>query len=97
MGCLLAIFAGLFPRIALVIFWIARPDRMDDTFTTLVWPVLGIIFLPFTTLIYVLLWRPGIGVTGSDWLWVGVAVLLDIAHWGASAGSRGRAGRATVA
>jgi hypothetical protein len=43
------------------------------------------------------LWRPGIGVTGSDWLWVAVAVLLDIAHWGASAGSRGRAGRATVA
>jgi hypothetical protein len=42
------------------------------------------------------LWRPGIGVTGDDWLWVGLAVVLDIAHWGTSAGSRGRAGRATV-
>ena len=61
MGCLLAVFAGMFPRFALIIFWIARPERMDATFTTFLWPLLGIIFLPFTTLIYVLLWSPGHG------------------------------------
>jgi hypothetical protein len=88
MGCLLAVFAGMFPRIALVIFWIARPDRMDAVFTSLVWPVLGIIFLPFTTLIYVLLWQPRVGVTGSDWFWIALAVVLDVAHWGASARQR---------
>jgi hypothetical protein len=88
MGCLLALFAGMFPRFALVIFWIARPDRMDDVFTSLVWPVLGIIFLPFTTLIYVLLWQPRVGVTGSDWFWIALAVVLDVAHWGASARQR---------
>ena len=88
MGCLLAVIAGMFPRIALVIFWIARPDRMDAVFTSLVWPVLGIIFLPFTTLIYVLLWQPGVGVTGSDWFWIALAVVLDVAHWGASARQR---------
>jgi hypothetical protein len=79
MGCLLAVFAGLFPRFALIIFWIARPERMDATFTTFLWPLFGIIFLPFTTLIYVLLWEPRTGVTGSDWLWIAVAVLLDLA------------------
>src|SRR4029450_5289443 len=63
MGCLLAIFAGAFPRIALVIFWLARPDRMDAIFPSFVWPVLGIIFLPFTPLIYVLLWQFPQGVT----------------------------------
>ena len=88
MGCLLAVFAGMFPRFALIIFWIAWPERMDATFTTFLWPLLGIIFLPFTTLIYVLLWSPGTGVTDSDWLWLALAVLFDLAHWSASASQR---------
>ena len=88
MGCLLALFAGMFPRIAVIIFWIARPERMDAVFTSFVWPVLGIIFLPFTTLMYILLWRSGFGVTGWDWAWIGLAVVLDLAHWGASANQR---------
>ena len=29
MGCLFAMFAGLFPRLALFILWIARPARID--------------------------------------------------------------------
>ena len=88
MGCLLAVFAGMFPRVALVIFWIARPDRMEDTFTTFLWPLLGIVFLPFTTLIYVLLYVPGAGVTGFDWWWIALALVLDIGHWGATASQR---------
>ena len=97
MGCLLAIFAGLFPRIALVIFWIARPDTMDAIFTSFVWPVLGIIFLPFTTLIYVLLWQFPQGVTGWDWFWVGIAFLIDVSHWGVTASQRNQMpGRAAV-
>ena len=59
MGCLLALMAGLFPRFVLFVFWIARPDRMDAIFTSFVWPLLGLVFLPFTTLMYVLLWQPG--------------------------------------
>ena len=84
MGCLLAVFAGMFPRFALIIFWIARPERMDATFTTFLWPFLGIIFLPFTTLMYTILWTPG-GLAGSDWLWVAIAVLLDLSHYASSA------------
>lgn len=88
MGCLLAIMAGLFPRFVLLVFWIARPERMDAIFTSFVWPVLGLIFMPFTTLMYVLLWTPSRGVTGWDWVWVGIAAVLDISHWGASARQR---------
>ena len=88
MGCLLALMAGLFPRFVLFVFWIARPDRMDAIFTSFVWPLLGLVFLPFTTLMYVLLWQPGLGVTGWDWFWVGIAAVLDIGHWGASAAQR---------
>jgi hypothetical protein len=91
MGCLLAVMAGLFPRFVLLVFWLARPDRMDAIFTSFIWPLLGLIFMPFATLMYVLLWVPGVGVTGWDWFWVGIAALLDIGHWGASAGQRNQA------
>ena len=87
MGCLLAVFAGLFPRIALVIFWIARPERMDATFTSFLWPVLGIIFLPFTTLMYAVVWTPG-GLSGWEWFWVAFAAVLHISHWAVGATQR---------
>ena len=88
MGCLLALFGGLFPRLALLILWIARPVRIDAAFDTWLLPLLGIIFLPCTTLIYVLLYTPGRGVTGWDWFWIALAALLDIGHWGTGASQR---------
>jgi hypothetical protein len=84
MGCLLALFAGLFPRLALLIIWIARPALVAAAFNTFILPLLGIIFLPFATLIYVILYTPGIGLTGWEWFLVILAALLDIGHWGAS-------------
>ena len=84
MGCLLALFAGFFPRLALLIIWIARPALVAAAFNTFIWPLLGIIVLPFATLIYVILYTPGVGLIGWDWFWVILAALLDIGHWGAS-------------
>ena len=55
MGCLFALLAGIFPRLALFILWVARPARVDAAFDTFLLPLLGIMFLPFATLIYVLL------------------------------------------
>jgi len=46
MGCLFALFAGIFPRLALFILWVARPARVDAAFDTFLLPLLGIIFLP---------------------------------------------------
>ena len=88
MGCVFALFAGIFPRLALLILWIARPARIDAAFDTWLLPLLGIIFLPFATLIYVLLYTPGVGLTGWEWFWVVVAGLFDIAHWAAGASQR---------
>ena len=51
MGCLFALFAGVFPRFALFIVWVARPHMVDAAFDTWIWPLLGFLFLPFTTLI----------------------------------------------
>jgi len=89
MGCLFAIFAGLFPRVGLFIVWVARPNLVDAAFDTWIWPLLGFIFLPFTTLMYVILWRSG-GMNGFDWLWLGIAALFDVAHWGMSVAQQRR-------
>jgi hypothetical protein len=81
MGCLFVLFAGVFPRLGLFIVWVARPNMVDSAFSTWIWPLLGIIFLPLTTLIYVILWRAG-GLDGFDWFWIALAVLADMTNWG---------------
>jgi hypothetical protein len=92
MGCLFAIFAGCFPRVATLLIWLARPSLFDAAFSgSWLWPVLGIIFLPFTTLMYVLVWTPSLGVHGWGWFWLALAVLLDLSHWaGAGYANRDR-------
>src|SRR5215208_6216115 len=84
MGCLFALLAGMFPRLALFIVWVAKPALVSAAFSTWLIPLLGIIFLPFPTLIYVILYTPGVGLTGWGWFWVILALLFDIGHWGAS-------------
>jgi hypothetical protein len=83
MGCLFAMFGGLFPRLALLVVWIARPALVGAAFNTFLLPLLGIIFLPFATLIYVIVYTPGVGLVGFDWFWVILAVILDIGNWSA--------------
>jgi hypothetical protein len=92
MGCLLVLMAGIFPRFALFIVWVARPVLVDRAFASWIWPLLGLIFLPFATLRYVILWQAG-GLSGWDWFWVGFAALLDLGHWGAGAAQRRSQGR----
>jgi len=83
MGCLFTLFGGAFPRLALLILWIARPALVGAAFNTFLLPLLGLIFLPFTTLIYVIVYVPGVGLTGWGFFWVILALLLDLGHLGA--------------
>jgi hypothetical protein len=87
MGCLFAIFAGIFPRVGLFIVWIVRPRLVEAAFDTWIWPLLGIIFFPLATLMYVILYHGG-GLTGWEWFWVLVAGLFDIGHWGTTLARR---------
>jgi hypothetical protein len=80
MGCLLVLLAALSPRLVLFLYWLARPVQFDAAFGGPIAPLLGIIFLPFTTLMYVLVQTPGIGLVGTDWIWVGLAFAIDISH-----------------
>jgi hypothetical protein len=78
MGCLFLVFAGAFPRLGVLFIWLARPALFSAAFGG-AWllPLLGVIFLPLTTLMYVLLWGPN-GINGFDWVWLLLAVVLDL-------------------
>jgi len=74
--CLFAIMLAGAPRLAFLLWWIVQPLRMQTTFTTFIWPLIGVIFLPWTTIMYVLVYPAGIN--GFDYLWLGLALLVDI-------------------
>jgi hypothetical protein len=61
---------------------------VNAAFNNFLVPLLGFIFLPYTTIMYVLVWSPGIGVVGWDWIWVLLGVGLDIMKWGQIANKR---------
>ena len=79
-GCLLAMLAGFAPRIVIILAWLFS-ERWDLVWDTWIWPLLGFIFLPYTTIMYVLVWNIATGVSGWDWLWIGLGVMLDIMKW----------------
>lgn len=97
MGCLLVIIGALSPRALFVIIWIARPAYVDAVFDTFILPALGVIFLPFTTLLWVLLDAPPLGIHGFDWIWITLAVLLDGSHYMTVWAHRSFSGGATTA
>ncbi len=88
-GCLFAMGAAFFPRLAVLFVWLFTP-LVNRAFTTFIWPLLGIIFLPFTTLMWVIVAPTG-NVYGADWIWLALAFVGDLAtHAGGGYGNRNR-------
>ena len=87
LGCLLAFVIAFAPRLILILAWIFG-TRWDIVFDTWIWPVLGIIFAPYTTVMYLLVWSPATGIAGFDWLWLALGVMLDVMKWGQIYNSR---------
>jgi hypothetical protein len=86
-GCLFALTAGFFPRIALVLLWIFTDD-VDRAFDSFWIPLLGLIFLPLTTIMYALTWAPVVGIEGFDYFLVIFAFVLDLLSYGGGARAR---------
>jgi hypothetical protein len=84
-GCLTALTSG-FSRIILLVFWISRPVAFNSVFgDSFLLPCLGFLLLPFTTLVYVWLQSGSPGpIQGLDWVWLILAVLVDIASLGSA-------------
>ena len=91
MCCMFTTLVLLGPRFATLIWWLFNPARFSAAFGSFIWPILGIIFAPFTTLMYLIVWSPVTGIYGLDWLWLGLAVLADIGSYaGGGYGNRDR-------
>ena len=69
MGCLIVVMALIGPRVALVFTWIFT-NLVDRAFDDWVVPFLGLIFLPWTTFLYVLVYNPVEGVSFLGWVFV---------------------------
>ena len=87
MGCLVVLMAAFAPRLLFVFIWIARPALVDAAFDTFILPLLGLVFLPFTTLMWLLLGGTG-RMDGFDWVWIGLAVVLDLGHYASTYSQR---------
>jgi hypothetical protein len=77
------------PRVGFVIWWLVPLGRaqVNLAFNTWLWPLLGVIFVPWTTLMYSVVYGAN-GIVGWDWLWIGLAVAADIATYSGSAYKR---------
>jgi hypothetical protein len=90
MGCLLVMLGAFFPRLGVFFIWLARPALFEAAIPSALVAVLGVIFFPLTTLMYVLLWSPN-GLNGFDWVWLALAFVLDLGGaLGSAYGNRDR-------
>jgi hypothetical protein len=84
-GCLFALFASAAPRLALLFTWLFTPLVSRAFHGVFLWPFLGLLFLPFTTLLFVICWSPVYGLSGWGWFFVILGFFLDISSYGGSA------------
>lgn len=86
--CILFLILMLGPRVGLFFYWLFYPATFSASFSSFIWPLLGIIFIPWTTLMYIIV-LPG-GINGWDWFWLGLMLIVDFgSHTGAIYGNRG--------
>ena len=86
MCCFLATLSIFGPRLGFLIFWLVPYGQLKISvaFNGWFWPFLGLIFLPWTTLAYALLFP----VVSFDWIWLGFALLADLGAFVAGATRR---------
>jgi hypothetical protein len=89
MCCVFTVLLFFGPRLAILMWWLFDKFRFQDTFGTFIWPLLGFIFLPWTTLMYVIVYPNGFSTL--NWVFLGLALLADIASYaGGGYGNRDR-------
>jgi len=93
MCCITTLALVFISRVAILIWWLSDPQRFklafmgwipsgNPSFPVWIWPVLGILFLPWTTLAYLYVFPEGI--VGYEWIILGVGLLIDLAGHGGS-------------
>ena len=82
MGCLFAILALAVPRV-LMVFIFLLTDWFPSAFQTQVWPIIGFVFMPYTTLAYLAAMLNNNHMVSGGWLaLLIVGIIVDVGHWG---------------
>lgn len=82
MGCIFAVVALIVPRV-LMLFTLLLTDWFGRAFETRMWPILGFVFMPYTTLAYLAAMLNNNHTLSGGWLALFiVAIVVDAGHWG---------------
>ena len=92
MPCLIGCLALLTPRLAILLVFF-HTNYIGRAYETGLWPLLGFVFMPLTTLAYAWAVNTNATVTGIYLVVVVIAVLIDLGLVGTSASARRRRGR----
>ena len=76
------------PRLAILIWWAYNPAYIMTLFQNWIFPLLGWVFLPWSTLTYMII-APG-GIVGFDWVWLGLSIFADMGAYFGSYRNRAR-------
>ena len=87
MPCLVGILAFFFPRLAIVAVVIFS-DYLGAAYQTVLWPLLGFLFMPLTTLAYAWAINANGSVSGGYLVIVILTVLMDLGILGGGASNR---------
>lgn len=85
LGCLIAFGAAVAPRIILILAWIFSARWVLVWQGDVLLPLLGIIFLPYTTIMFMLavvVTPSGNVIEGFGWVWIILGLLLDLWKYG---------------
>jgi hypothetical protein len=75
--CLFFILLAAGPRVAGFLWWLFAPGRWDSAFDNVLWPILGLVFLPWTTIMWVSV-APFGNVDGYDYMWLAFGFAADV-------------------
>jgi quinol-cytochrome oxidoreductase complex cytochrome b subunit len=88
MPCLVVLLGLFFPRVALALLWIFTNYVEQGPFRNWIWPLLGLIFMPYTTLAAV--WGINTQFGPLQIVALVIGVLIDVGAWGGSERERRR-------
>ena len=82
MGCFLIVIALAVPRV-MMLGALLYTDWFQRAFDNRAWPILGFVFMPYTTLAYMAAMLNNSHAVTGVWLALFIAaVIVDVAHWG---------------
>lgn len=82
MPCLIVLLALLIPRVLMVFIYFLT-NWFSLAYQTWIWPLLGFLFMPYTTLAYMAAMLNNNGSVSGLWLVLAIlAVVVDLGHVG---------------